>query len=42
MEKLCKARMLSKIDMLIVYIYQLTKCKVSEPEEKSTSNQYLV
>jgi hypothetical protein len=29
-EKCCKVRMLSEIDMLIDYIYQLTKWKVSE------------
>ncbi|MBN3272224.1 CSKI2 protein, partial [Polyodon spathula] len=29
-KKCCKVRMLSKIDMLIDYIYQLTKCKVLE------------
>ena len=34
--------MLSKIVMLIVYIYQLTKCRGEGTEEKSTSNQYLV
>ena len=41
MKKCCKLRMLSKMEVLIVYFHELTKCS-EWTEEKSKSNQYLV